>query len=148
MLAGLYRRAELGNATRASHFQPVSMVWTACSLAVTAMAFLCSLLLGRLERKKPLQVSTGRGGFSQRVTETFLSHVGSTQPLWSFILSTFGPQYCFIIPMHSFKSYRIWKTYGPLFLLLLFSSSFFPLQKSLNIKLLPIVNCPNFRTVY
>lgn len=81
MLAGLYRRAELGNATPASHFQLVSMAWTACSLALMAMAFLCSLLLGRLERKKTLHVFTGRGGFSQRVTETFHSHVGSTQPL-------------------------------------------------------------------
>lgn len=81
VLAGL---AELGNVTPASHFQLVSMAWPACSLAVMAMAFLCSLLLRSLERKKLLQVFTGVGGWggwgrwggSQRVLETSLSHVG------------------------------------------------------------------------
>lgn len=62
VLAGLYRSAELGNVTPASHFQLVSMAWPACSLAVMAMAFLCSLLLRSLERKKLLQVFTGGGG--------------------------------------------------------------------------------------
>lgn len=81
MLAGLYRKAELGNATPASRFQLVSMAWTACSLALRAMAFLCSLLLARLERKKTLHVFTGRGEFLQRIAEILHSRVGSMQPL-------------------------------------------------------------------
>lgn len=47
VLAGLYRRAELGNATPVLHFQLVTMAWTGCSLAVMARAFLCPVVLNK-----------------------------------------------------------------------------------------------------
>lgn len=47
VLAGLYRSAELGNATPVLYFQLVTMAWTGCSLAVRAMAFLRSVLLSK-----------------------------------------------------------------------------------------------------
>lgn len=47
VLAGLYRGAELGNATSVLHFQLVTMAWKGCSLAVMVMAFLCPVLLNK-----------------------------------------------------------------------------------------------------
>lgn len=47
VLSGLYRSAELGNATPVLHFQLVTMAWTGCSLAVMAMAFLHPVLLNK-----------------------------------------------------------------------------------------------------
>lgn len=47
VLTGLYRSAELGNATPVLHFQLVTMAWTGRSLAVMTMAFLCPVLLNK-----------------------------------------------------------------------------------------------------
>lgn len=89
------------------------MAWTACSLAVIPMAFLRSLFQIGLKERSPC-------GFSQCVCvcvwDPFSEHhSGFTFPCGLHKVSVefqsqyFGSQYLFILLMHSFKSYRIWK---------------------------------------
>lgn len=139
VLAGLYRSAELGNATPVLHFQLVTMAWTGCSLAVMAMAFLCPVVLNKYAQK-PLKVFT-RSFYkgSQRFCSFSLGlHLASldfcSQTMFlihSAISCQIHNSTTFFQITHNFKN--IW---APIF------------QKPLNVQLLPTVNSPDLGISY
>lgn len=131
MLAGLYRSAEHGNATPVLHFQLVTMAWTGCSLAVTAMAFLCPLLLNKYAQK-PLKVFTG--SFEKGSQRFLLFPLGFHSASLNFCSQTM-----FLI--HSAISCQIHNSTTFFQVTQNFKNIWAPIfQKSLNIQLLPIVN--------